>query len=68
MHITYISGDFPKISLNICFLELSKNCLGTRKRVGISKGKRAIGIRVIGILMYMQNTVDSRYVDLAYLE
>ena len=29
-------GKFPKISLKICFLELSKNFLGTQKRFGIA--------------------------------
>ena len=39
----------PKISLNICFLDISEKFLGTQKRVRISHGKRAIGVRAIEI-------------------
>ena len=34
-----------KISLYICFLSCRKNFVGTQKRVRISHGKRAIGVR-----------------------
>ena len=34
-----------KISLNICFLGLSEEFVGTQKRVRISDGKRAIYVR-----------------------
>ena len=32
-------GKISKLSLNICFLELSKNLLGTQKLVRISHSK-----------------------------
>ena len=41
---------FLKISLNICFLELSKNFIG-KQRVRISHGKRVI-VRAIEGLLY----------------
>ena len=43
----------PKISLNICFLELSKKIPTHKKRVRISHGKRAIGFRAIEIRLYL---------------
>ena len=48
-----ISWLNDKFSLNICFLELSEEFEGTQKRVRISHGKRAIGIRAIEVLLYM---------------
>ena len=41
-----------KIFLNIHFLELSKECPGTEKRVRISQSKRVVSFRVIGVLLY----------------
>ena len=38
--------------LNICYLELSKNFVGTQKRVRISHDKRAIGVRTIAVRLY----------------
>ena len=44
------------MSLNIGFLSYRKTFLGTQKRVRISHGKRAIGVRIIEVLLY--NTID----------
>ena len=38
-----------KISLNICFLGLSEEFVGTQNRVRISDGKRAIYVRAIEV-------------------
>ena len=40
---------FPKIFV---FLGYRKNFVGTQKRVRISHGKRAIGVRAIGVRLY----------------
>ena len=42
-------GKHPKISLDICFLELSEEF----PRVRISHGKRAILVRAIEVTLYM---------------
>ena len=48
-----ISWWNKKISLNICFLELSEEFrIGTQKRVRISHGKWAIGVRAIEVRLY----------------
>ena len=39
------------------FLSYQKNFVGTQKRVRISYGKRAIGLRVIEVRQYMHWTV-----------
>ena len=41
-----------KLSLNVCFLELSKNFPETQEIVRISHGKRAVGFRVIEVPLY----------------
>ena len=45
-----------KIKKNPIFVFLSyrKNVVGTQKRVRISHGKRAIGVRAIEVLLYLQ--------------
>ena len=43
---------FPKIFV---FLSYWKNFVGTQKRVRISHGKRAIGVRVIEVRLYINN-------------
>ena len=43
-----------KISLNIYFLELWKNFIGTQKRVRISHGKRANGVRATEVRLYLK--------------
>ena len=48
-----ISRQNKKIFLNICFLELSEEFPRTQKRVRISHGKRAIGVRAIEFRLYM---------------
>ena len=40
-----------KISLNICFLELSEVFVGTQKRIRIIQSKWAVGVRVIEVLL-----------------
>ena len=47
IHFMIQKENVPKISINICFLGLSRNYLGTQKRVRNSRGKRVIGVRVI---------------------
>ena len=42
-----------KISLNICFLELSEEFRRIQKRVRISLGKVAIGVRATEVRLYM---------------
>ena len=42
------------VSLNI-FLSYRKNFLGTQKRLRISHGKRAIGVRVKEVLLYVND-------------
>ena len=42
-----------KKSLNVCFLEISKNFVGTQKRVRISHGIRAIGVRAIEVRLHI---------------
>ena len=46
-----IKRNFPKILITICFLELSKEFLGIKKRIRISHGKRVIDVRVIEVLL-----------------
>ena len=41
-----------KMSLIFVFLSYWKNFVGTRKRVRIIQGKRAIGVRVIEVAVY----------------
>ena len=44
-----------KLSLTICFLELSDEIpVGTQKQVQINYGKRIIGIRAIEVWLYIQ--------------
>ena len=38
-----------KISLSICFLELSEEFVGTQKQFQISHGKQAIGVQAIEV-------------------
>ena len=40
------------------FLSYRKNFVGTQKRIQISHGKRAIGVRVIGVRLYMSYGLD----------
>ena len=44
-----------KISLNICFLEISEEICRTQKQVRISHGKRAIRIRAIEVRLCCNN-------------
>ena len=50
-----------KISLNICFLELSRDLHSDSKtkRVRNSHGKRDIDVRVIKVLLYFRATIDT---------
>ena len=41
-----------KKSLNICFLELLGDFVGSEKRVRIIQGKRAIRVRAIEVILY----------------
>ena len=41
--------DKIRISLNIYFLELSEEFVGTQKRVQISHGKRAISVQAVEV-------------------
>ena len=44
--------NVPNMSLNIFFFELSQEFLGTQNRVRISRGKGAIDVRAIEVLLY----------------
>ena len=44
-----------KISLNICFLEISEELRRTQKQVRISHGKQAIQIRAIEVRLCFNN-------------
>ena len=46
-----------KISLNSCFLELSKNFIGTQKWVHICHGKRVISVPAIEVRLYKAVTI-----------
>ena len=49
-HNIQCHDEIRKNSLNICFLE---NFVGTQKRVRISHGKRAIGVRATEVRLYV---------------
>ena len=51
MKNTKISRKYPYIFVLLGYQE---NFLGTQKRVRISHGKRAIGVRVIEVLLYKE--------------
>ena len=59
-----ISWQNKKISLNICFLELAKNFVGTQKWVGISHGKRAIRVWAIEVWLYVVVFIRSTLVKI----
>ena len=46
-----ITIQIPRISLTFVFLSYRKNFLGTQKRVRNSHSKRAIGVRVVEVLL-----------------
>ena len=48
---------FPYIFV---FLSCRKNFVGTQKRVRISHGKRAIGVRAIEVLLYLTLVIFTR--------
>ena len=52
IHFMIKCENFPKISHKYLFFGSQENFQGTKKRVRISHSKRAIGVRVIEILLY----------------
>ena len=59
-HNIQFHDKIRKKSLNICFLELLKNFVGTEKRVRIIHCKRAIHVRAIEVILYIENIVEKR--------
>ena len=54
-HIIYAKIRYiSRISLNDCFLEISEEFSRDLKRARISNGKRAISVRVIEDLLYVE--------------
>ena len=51
-------GKIPNITLIIVFFCCRMNFLGTHTRVGISNGKRVIGVRAIEVLLYLQYSLN----------
>ena len=51
IHFHNKTGKGPKISRNICLLELSEEFPRTQKRVRITHCKRVIDVRVIEVLL-----------------
>ena len=49
----------PKYPKMFVFLSYLRNFLGIKKRVRISHGKRVIVVRVIEVLLYVPDLVDS---------
>ena len=52
-HNIQFHDKIRKFPLIFVFLSYRKNFVGTKKRVRISHGKRAIGVRVIEVRLYM---------------
>ena len=53
----YIRNKSPKYPKLIIFLTYRMNFLRTQKRVQINHGKRAIGVRVNEVLLYLENVM-----------
>ena len=60
IRIASISWKKKNISLNICFLSYRKNFVWTQKLVRISHVKRAIGVRIIEVSLYLSRNVGKR--------
>ena len=54
--------NFPKTSINFAFLGYQENFPGTKQSLRISHGKRAIGVRVIEVLLYLNAIVAQKVV------
>ena len=46
------SNEYTQQFLNICFLDLSEEICRDSKQVRIIQGKRAIGVRVVEVLLH----------------